>query len=125
MRDRPACYAHAMSWASNPQKRGYDLVRRDRLTAYHHLYAVPGGLDREKCFYCKRRKANTLDHCPSLLAVACIGVRYFQRRSIPFALIPACRKCGPGGIFIRGRVRYIDIRQIMRRQRAAGKWTRE
>jgi hypothetical protein len=103
------------------QKREYDRCRRRRLKAYHHLYHLLDGVKRGRCFYCRKKNADTLDHCPSLLMVDLLGVEYFQEREIRFLLIPACGDCnnniGAAHVFHRGRLSHIDWRAAVKRNR--------
>lgn len=103
------------------QKLGYDRVRRDRRKAFDHLYQQLDGVSRNTCFYCNKTRANTLDHCPSLLMVDALGVAYFQQRGIPFVLIPACSSCnidiGTGHVLLEGHTTHIDLRHEMWRSR--------
>jgi hypothetical protein len=71
----------------------HNRSRKRRLKAFGHLYRVLNGVDRKKCFYCRKGRATTMDHCPPLLWVDGLGPRYFQKRSITFVLIPACGAC--------------------------------
>ena len=98
------------------QKRQWDRTRQLRLKAYHHLYRL-FRVDQEICYYCSDSKANTLDHCPSLLKVALLGVEYFRRRRISFILVPACMPCNNdvgGGFYRRGHFVQLDYRRFLK-----------
>ena len=95
----------------------YDRWRRERVKAYHHLYTPLKTENDETCFYCHKAKANTIDHCPSLIDVALMGVEFFVERKISLLLIPACMECNNGvggGCFKKGRRIEIDLRRIRR-----------
>jgi hypothetical protein len=96
--------------------------RRRRLKAFHHLYDLLDGVSHKTCYYCKKKPANTMDHFPSLLTVDSLGVKYFQRRRIPFVLVPDCGECNTnieGGVFRDGLIVDINLRSVTKRQRAA------
>lgn len=118
---------HAHKDASDPlldpgdQKRTYDRWRRRRLKSYHQFYRLLEGVDRRTCFYCRKKAATTLDHCPSLLMVDAVGVEYLQQQSIPLLLIPACRDCnnavGITHAFRGGRLAQLRFNRVIRLKR--------
>jgi len=107
--------------ATSKQKQGYDRVRRERKQKYHHLYNRLPGVTDEKCYYCGKKEPDTIDHCPSLILVALMGLEYFQQEGIPFVLLPTCMKCnirvGTSHVFIKGRLTNVDFRGIRREMR--------
>lgn len=86
--------AQAEAWpAMTRQKREWDARRRRRLEALHHLYRLLEGVDRTRCFYCRKSRSTTLDHFPSLLMLDGLGIEFFDKLGIPLVLIPACATC--------------------------------
>lgn len=109
------------------QKRAYDRARRSRRAKFHRLYKPLTSANQKVCFYCKKRRAATQDHCPSLLLVDFLGADYFVRRGIPLLLIPACMRCnnerGTAHVWLNGKVVELDwgmIFRAWRRRRGTG-----
>ena len=105
------------------QKRRHDRARRSRKTRFHHLYQPHPSASQKVCFYCKKRRAATQDHCPSLLLLDFLGVDYFVTHAIPLLLIPACMRCnyerGTAHVWLNGRVVELDWNDIFREWRGA------
>ena len=103
------------------QKREWDGRRRRRLKELHHLYRPLDGVSGTACFYCRKSKATTLDHCPSLLMLDGLGIEYFRKLDIPLVLIPACGPCnnaaGTLHVLYRGRMAEINLGRAIARKR--------
>lgn len=105
------------------QKRRYDRTRRSRRAKFHHLYKPHSSASHKVCFYCKKRRAATQDHCPSLLLLEFLGVDYFVKCAIPLLLIPACTRRnnerGTAHVWLNGRVVELDWNAILREWRGS------
>ena len=66
-------------------------ARKERERRYGHLYTLykPHG---DRCYYCGI-VADSVDHCPPINALYCMGSEYYNRKGIFLVKVPACREC--------------------------------